>query len=502
VTDHDYANATLARWAKDPVSMVREEYNVEPDPWQMEPLNLFPTSPRMALKACKGPGKTTVLAWLILNFLATRPHPRIGATSVTGANLDSNLWPELSKWMQRSPFLSATFTWTKTAILHKSHPSTWWCQARTWAKSADATAQANALAGLHADFVMAVLDESGGIPLGVMATVDAIFSSAIEAHVLQAGNPEKLDGALYAACTTQRALYRVITVTADPLNPKAWVKHGRALRPVAAGGITPLQWAEQQIKTYGRDNPWVMVNVLGEFPPSSINALLGAEDVEAAMGRHIPTSAYDWAQKRLGIDVARFGDDRSVIFPRQGLASFRPLVMRNMRTTNIAARAAKAIEDFGRGEEVLTFVDDTGHWGHGVIDNLITAGYAPHPVIYHDRALDPRFKNRRAEFWMTGSEWVKGGGCLPFLPDMIGELITPTYTFIGGQFVIEPKEMIKERLGRSPDLADALFQTFALPDMPNSVMGRVRTSRTAKHDADPYEEGAGHVESDFDPSKW
>lgn len=497
MTDHDYANATLQRWREDPAAMVREEFRAEPDPWQEEALRYFPKSPRMAFKACKGPGKTAVLAWLILNFLATRPHPRIAATSITEANIDANLWPELAHWMSRSPFMSATFTWTKSAVVHKAYSATWWCQKRTWPKSADPAAQANALAGLHAPYVMAVMDESGGIPMGVAATVEAIFASAIEAHFLQAGNPEKLEGPLYAACTTQRHLWRVLTITGDPANPKAWVHHGRAKQQVAAGGISPLAWAQQQIDTYGRDNPWVLVNVLGEFPPSSINALLGAEEVEAAMHRTVPSSAYDWAQKRIGIDVARFGDDRTVAFPRQGIAAFRPLILRNMRTTGIAARAAQAINTWGAGEEVLTFVDDTGHWGHGVIDNLITAGYPVIPVIYSDPAIDPRYRNVRAEMWMLGSEWVKAGGCLPYIPEMIGELITPTYSFVNGKFLIEPKEMVKARLGRSPDLADGLFQTFALPDMPNNTMQRLRGRQTTRHDADPFE--AGHAESDFDP---
>jgi hypothetical protein len=101
-----------------------------------------------------------------------------------------------------------------------------------------------------------------------------------------------------------------VTITGDPDDPKR------------SPNIS-LDYARQQIASYGRENPWVMVNVLGQFPPSSINALLGVEDVEAAMKRHLLRHQYDWAQKRLGIDVARFGDDRTIIFPRQGLASFR-----------------------------------------------------------------------------------------------------------------------------------------------------------------------------------
>ena len=91
------------------------------------------------------------------------------------------------------------------------------------------------------------------------------------------------------------------------------------------------------------------------------------------MRRHLWIDQYDWAQKRLGVDVVRFGDDRTVIFPRQGLASFRPVVMRNARTTDIAARVMVGMKRWGAE---LAIIDDTGHWGHGVIDNLAVAGRA------------------------------------------------------------------------------------------------------------------------------
>src|SRR5690606_19572528 len=147
-------------------------------------------------------------------------------------------------------------------------------------------------------------------------------------------------------------------------------------------------------ETYGRDNPWVMSTILGLFPPTSMNSLLGPDDVEAAMNRTYNPEEYEWSQKRLGVDVARFGDDRTVIFPRQGLAAFQPIIMRGERTTNIAARvAAKKIE---WGSE-MEFVDDSGHWGHGVIDNLFAGGYSPHAFLFEDKAQDARYKNRRAE---------------------------------------------------------------------------------------------------------
>jgi phage terminase large subunit len=425
---------------------------------------------------------------MILNFMGTRPYPKVAATSITEDNLNDNLWPEIAKWHFRSPFFREHFTWTKTRYVYKEAPETWFATARTWPKTADAERQADTLAGLHADHVLFVLDESGGIPQAVMTTAEAVLATGVEAKVVQAGNPTHTSGPLYRASTIDRHLWYLINITGDPDDPN------RSSR-------IKLEWARQQIASYGRDNPWVMVNVLGQFPPASINALLGVEEVQAAMARHLRPDAYEWAQKRIGIDVARFGDDRTVLFPRQGLASFRPVVMRNARTTDIAARAMRAHTRWGNE---LLFVDDTGHWGHGVIDNLVAAGFPVIPLYYHGKALDPRYRNRRAEFWIEGANGIKRGAALPPIPELVPELTEPTYTFINGVFVLEAKEQVKERLGRSPDLADAYMETYAIPDQPAQVLQQLQGRARALTEFDPYaapgeETGEGHASVDFDP---
>jgi phage terminase large subunit len=495
----------LRRWKEHPAAFVREELHAEPDPWQEEVLEAFPHNPRVIMKACKGPGKTTVLSWLTWNFLATRPHPRIGATSITGANLDSALWPELARWQNESQFLRETFHWSKTQIVHRVHSATWWAQARSWPKQADAQQQADALGGLHADYAMWVLDEMGGYPQALMATIEAVLASGIECHILGAGNPTHTTGPLYRACTVDRGLWYVATITADPDNPKAWVYSPRVLkRP--AGQLSPLDHAKQQIKQYGRDNPWVMVNILGEFPPSSINALLGYEEVMAAMTRKLKRGTYEHMQKRLGVDVARYGDDRTVIFPRQGLASFLPIVMRHDRgsavSNDIAARILKAKKDWGSEME---FIDDTVGWAHGVIDNLTVAGISCVRLNYAGKSLDPRYKNRRSEMAMKGASYIRDGAMLPYIEEMVAELTEPTYTYVNGVFVVEPKDMVKERIGKSPDLADAYYNTHALEDMPGEFYEKLRGSNKAKRDSDPWEvredmeRGVGRAERDSDP---
>jgi hypothetical protein len=163
------------------------------------------------------------------------------------------------------------------------------------------------------------------------------------------------------------------------------------------------------------------------------------------------------------VDVARFGDDRSVLFQRQGMASLIPIIMRKARTTDIAAKCATMFDSWD-GDAMM--IDDTGHWGHGVIDNLVTAKYKAIGVQFHGPAIDERYRNKRAEMWFSMADWVKSGGVLPPIPELVAELTTPTYSFTSGKIILEDKDQVKKRLGRSPDLADALALTFAFPVQP------------------------------------
>ena len=801
------AHKNIQRWREDPVSFVREVLGAEPDPWQAKILNEFPRNRRLAMKASKGVGKTTILSWLCWNFMATRLHPKVAATSITADNLSDGLWAEMAKW-QSSPsakhgtFLKEAFQWTKTRIFAKDHPETWFMSARTWAKGADSQKQADTLAGLHADNIMFVLDESGGIPDAVMAAAEAALandmSDITDAKIVQAGNPTHLSGPLYRACSTEKKIWHVVEISSDPEDPM------RAPR-------VSIKWAQEQIDKYGKDNPWVLVNVFGQFPPSSLNSLLGVDEVNAAMGRPLHASQFEFSQKRLGVDVARFGDDKcfddrteiltndgwklfsnligtekvlsvgansekacwgnilhihkaafdgelnihekkncnfaitdnhrllvrknpksdeyrfktfkelpknfvlrevngwsgessefkkfemvknmpngghckkkycfdfndwaeflgwfisegnvykpkrrenefriiitqypgekreaiealltrmgvgwrscsngtqvefaskvigeylikecgvgasnkkipfemknasekslkvfldaflkgdgtcrkdgkgrcyissskklmddiqeilaklgisgglysknkkgskfyigerevvrrndtyvlyerstakgknidkknikrvpykgfvwcvatelesiyvrrngipmwsgnTIIFPRQGLAAFKPIEMRGARSNEIAARVIMAKEKWGSD---LEFIDGTGGYGSGVVDSMLQGGYPSHEIHFSGKAIDNRYFNKRAEMWFLMAEWIKRGGALPNVPELVAELTVPTYSFKNGKFIVEPKDQIKERLGSSPDYADALCLSFALPE--------------------------------------
>jgi hypothetical protein len=131
-------------------------------------------------------------------------------------------------------------------------------------------------------------------------------------------------------------------------------------------------------------------------------------------------------------------------------------------------------------------IDDTGGWGAGVIDSALLAGISILPVNASGNASDPRYYNRRSENIFRAAEWVKNGGSLPNMPELIPEFTAATYTFKDGKLYVIEKAVVKTLLqGRSPDYFDAFCLTFSLPDMPgdlgypyNLIEGNSRKART------------------------
>jgi len=478
------ASEKIRKWRNDPVSFVRDNFLVEPDFWQCQFLEALasndPIKKRISLNACAGPGKTAALAWAGLWFLACfghkDRHPKAVAIAVTRDNLKDNLWPELAKWMNVSPFLKSVFVWTKERIYNSQHPETWFMSARSWPKDADPDTQGATLSGIHSEYVFFIIDESGEIPTTVLRAAEQALGEAKGfGKIVQAGNPTSMDGMLYAAYSTLRHLWHVICITGDPDDPN------RSQR-------IDIGWAKEQIKTYGRDNPWVMSYILGQFPNSSLNTLLSPTEIQEAMNRSIIESQYNFSEKRIGVDVARFGDDSTVIFPRQGLRAFNPAQMRNARSNEVAAKVAYVKNEFGSERE---FIDGTGGWGAGVVDSLIQAGHVPIEVNFASKSTqDPRFYNVRAEIWFRMAEWVKKGGVLPDVPVLIRELSSPQFYYQDGKFRLEEKEQIKKRLQFSPDFGDALATTFYLQEMPTSKpkIGDITIPNRVQHvsDYDPF----------------
>ncbi len=348
-------------------------------------------------------------------------------------------------------------------------------EARTWAKDADEASIGNSLRGPHTRFIMWLLDETGDYPDAIMPVCENIFSGLPQiGRIVQAGNPTQLSGPLYKACTSAKSLWNVIEITGDPDDPK------RSPR-------VSIEHARNQIAQYGRDSAWVMVNILGKFPPSSLNSLIGPDEVRAAMGRYYRDYELRESSKVIGIDVAREGLDQSVLAKRQGLQMFPFIKHRNIDGIQGAGVTSR---EWGDWNADACFVDNTGGFGSSWIDQLRILGRAAIPVNFSSNAhQNDRYFNKRTEMIWEFVEWIKRGGALPDDDKLLQALVSTTYSFKGDRMLMEPKELVKKKMGgHSPDEMDAAILCFAEEVSPANRQVRRPNQSAIAGGYDPFKE--------------
>lgn len=468
---------TLRRWADEPLAFVTQCLRLEPDAWQGKLLQDLPKHDRIAIAGSKGCAKTALESWAIWWTLTTQPDSKVAATSINGAQLRDGLWAELAKWQSRVPLLKELFHWSPERVVRKTSPATWFAAARTWNQSADPHTQGQALAGIHGKRCLFVIDEAGGVPPVLVATADAVLATKQPGHhvrVLIGGNTTSPNGALYQAVTKQRQLWHCVRVTSDPDDP---------LRTPRVSA----EWARQQIAAYGRDNPWVRINVFAEFPEVALGKLLSLADLEAAAER---TVEEDHRQPLiLGVDVGTV-TDAAVIYPRRGRLLYTPKVMRGASTIVIAGEVVKLARDL---EATAVFIDAGGP-GIGVVDQCRALGLSVVPVYFGGGADDStRYANKRTEMHVRLAEWVKEGGATGKCTELVQDLVEPEVTWnVKGQQILEPKDEIAARMGRSPDWGDGAALTFAYPVAPppeeSSGPGRSERWRPAQAREEHFDE--------------
>jgi phage terminase large subunit len=445
----------LKQWREDPIVFVNDNFGERPDDWQAEFMLSVRDNPRTCASACKGPGKSCVEAWVAWWFLSLHPQAKGFALSITGDNLRDNLWAEIALWQKKSKYLSEQFMWQSERIFAKESPQSWFISTRQWSKQADKSSQANTLAGLHGKYTIVLVDEAGDIPSGVMEAADASLSTGIRNRICMTGNPTRTEGPLYDAVKTFSHMWKVIKITGDPENPK------RAAR-------ISKQWAQEQIDKWGRDNPWVMINVLGEFPPAGSTKLIGPEEIDAAFAANPAEPTWSRSPRIIGVDPARFSDDKAVMFPRQGLMSWRPRQYRNLDTEQLGDELVRYMDKW---DADAAFVDSSGY-GIALVDWCHTRGFEKvHAINFGQKAADAeRFVNKRAEMYWDAAKFLrlnKGRAALPRIPELKQELCAPNYDYDPrGRVILDPKDDIKDILQRSPDLADGYVLTFASPVRP------------------------------------
>jgi len=452
-------------WRVKPWYFFEEVLNMKLDKWQRQFVESFLANERTVAVASKGVGKTKLLAGCALYMLVLYHEPKIAVMSVTKDHLRDNLWAEMVKFIEKSPILKATLTHSATRIEIKGNPIPF-IAARSIPKGANEEEMKSALAGLHANVVGFFVDEAGSLSDSLWDTADAILANENLdpnvpkfARILVCCNAEKPKGLFYRIYNSKRSgnpsaearQWEMINISSDPLDPN------RAER-------VSKEWAQGVIDKYGgREHPVVKINILGVYPDTSEELLLAEWEIDEAMKRSYEDAHVNHMEPSIGVDVSRGGDD-TIIAVRRGLKAF-PFVKVDPSADGPAVGRAVKREAFAR-KVMKVKVDGTGGYGLSVIDYLKADGnLTVISVIYNKTATKPdSFANIRTEMYVRLRDWVRNGGALPADPMLKEDLLAPKLNIRGSVFSLEPKEDIRKRLGRSPDRADALAQTFVDTD--------------------------------------
>jgi len=377
----------------------------------------------------------------------------LGGTVIVTANteqqLTSRTWPELGKWVTlaiNSHWFDFTATrmrpapWFEEALKRdlKIDTGYYYAQAQLWSEdNPDAFAGAHNMAG-----ILVIFDEASGIPKPIYTVTEGFFTEpVIHRYWMVFSNPRRTTGPFFECFHKDR---------------EYWERTQIDSRTVEGTDATIFK---QIIEKYGEDSDEARVEVKGEFPRQGDKQFISREVVDAAIVREITADA--GAPLMMGVDVARFGDDKSVIAFRQGrdARSIPWKEYKGMDTYQLGSRVAELADKY---QPDLICVDGGGVGG-GVVDYLKARGYRVHEVQSGTRADQPEdYANKRTEMWAEMRKWLLTGA-IPPDSELKDDLLSPEYKFRGDGSVLalEPKEAMKKRGFASPNKADALGLTLA-----------------------------------------
>jgi hypothetical protein len=435
----------LIYWRSDIVDFVETAFApVEITDQQREVLlSIQKPGAKVAVKAGHGVAKTCTEAWVALWGVLCHFDVRVPVTGPSAPQLRDVFMAELTKWkLKLRPWLEAQIEITSMGAHVTGRKKLQFISVRT-SRREDPTA----LQGFHAPHVLFICDEAFGIPDQVFEAAEGALTKDT-ARLLLCGNPTSLTGYAYDAFHKNKRLF--VRHTLSCVDAPEW--------------LVSRTYINEMKEKYGEDSDIYKYRVLGEFPSASAAQLIPNKLVEEAAGRHLREDEYNFAPVILGVDVARFGDDRSVIFLRQGLMAKELGSWYNIDTVDLSEKVMYYADEC-RADAIM--VDVIGI-GSGVVDNLIRVGRDPISINFSGSAMKPKYYNKRAECWGEMKNWLALGGSIPKSDDLSKELVAVVYGFTGaGKLQLEAKRDVKKRLGFSPDKADALALTFGSPVLSN-----------------------------------
>lgn len=428
--------AVLTDYANDPVGFVRDILKAQPDAWQERVMtDVANGARRISVRAGHGVGKTAFCSWLLIWHMICRYPQKSVCTAPTASQLYDALFTEVKFWVNKLPApIRALFEMTSEKVTLKAAPEASFISART--SSAE---RPEALAGIHSEHVLLIVDEASAVPEAVFESAAGSMSGEHACTIL-IGNPTRNSGMFFQTHHKLSGDWKTYHVSCldSPRVSKDFVDQIRA--------------------TYGPDSNAYKIRVLGDFALRDDDTLIPAELVDAAMVRDVALIETDVIV--YGLDVARFGDDRSVLCKRKGnvvleFKTWQGLDL--MQLTGAVVNEAK----IDKPAEVL--VDSIG-LGSGVADRLRELGFTVRDVnVSESSAMNQQAAKLRDELWLACKEWLQQRSCrLPKSDELRQELVAPTYTFTSnGKIKVESKAEQKRRGLRSSDIADALCLTFA-----------------------------------------
>jgi hypothetical protein len=400
---------------------------------------------QIAVASGHGIGKSALIGTIIAWAESTCEDCRVVLTANTDTQLRTKTWPEVSKWF-RLAINSHWWTVNATSIIskEKGHERIWRADAIPWSEN-----NTEAFAGLHnkGKRIVVIFDEASAIADKIWeVTEGALTDEDTEIIWLAFGNPTQNTGRFRECFGKFKHRWKTFQIDSRTVEG------------------TNKQQLDKWIEDYGEDSDFARIRVRGEFPRAGSSQFIASDKVAEA--RKYKAEAYDSLPKILSVDVARFGDDQSVIGCRQG-RKFRVLArLRGLNTVQVAERVIEFIEQ----EKPNGVVVDGDGIGAGVVDQLSHRGYAKGLFEFHGGHTpnDPvMYFNKRAEVWGAMRDWINAGAEIPDDPELEQDLTGPQYYFSNkNQIQLEKKDDMKARGLSSPDTGDCLAMTFGVKVAP------------------------------------
>lgn len=464
---------TRARWHDRPDLFVAEAFRWSESgskgggassaaPYQLRALASLQKCGKLALRSPHGAGKTTVAAWALLWFAVTREIAqedwKVITTAGSWRQLERYLWPEVKAWANRLRWdVSGLPKWIRgrdsfDLSIKLKHGSAF----------AIASDDPQLLEGAHATELLVIFDESKAVPDGTWDSVEgALSGGAGHAYALAVSTPGAPSGRFYAIHQRQPGL-------------TDWAVQHVTLQEAIDAGRVSQEWAQARAQQWGPESSVYQNRVLGEFSTSDEDGLIPLSWVEAAVERWTAWKESGAPQPGgrliLGVDVARFGADKTVIAARRGDYILSVEAFGGLDTMQTTGQVMARLQEPG----ALAVVDVIG-LGSGVVDRIreqkrdaARAFNSSGSTTDRDASGELGFVNARAAAWWRLRELLdpSRGSAVALPPDdgLVGDLTCPRWSInSSGRIVIEEKDSIRKRLGRSPDAGDALAMAFAVP---------------------------------------